>query len=382
MEIKKVTALDLFSGAGGFSLGMVNAGIDVVAAIEFDKKIALTYMENHPDTLMINQDIKNIPTSKSDNIYDPKKNQTILDEILPNESKQIDIIFGGPPCQGFSMAGRRIRSSESYLEDERNMLFIEFWRMVKAFKPKVFIMENVPGILNFDEGRFKEEIETKFSELGYNVSSKVLSAEKFGVPQKRKRAIFIGNRMGVDSNTLFPVETHDSSNYVTVWDAISDLPTLESGEGAELVDYNSSPQNEYQRKLRLGSDEKIFNHIASLHTQKTIDILKMVKPGQTMKDLPVEYQTKSVHSGAYGRMLKDEPSYTLTTRINTPSVGRITHPISNRTITPREAARIQSFPDYYRFIGDITTIGMQIGNSVPPILGEAIGRRVIDMLDL
>lgn len=382
METKKVIALDLFSGAGGFSLGMTNAGIDVVAAVEFDEKIALTYMENHPDTLMINQDIKNIPTSKFDNIYDPEKNQIVLDEVLPNESKQIDIIFGGPPCQGFSMAGRRIRNNNLYLEDERNLLFMEFWRMVKAFKPKVFIMENVPGILSFDEGKFKEEIEMKFSELGYHVSSKVLSAEKFGVPQKRKRAIFIGNRMGLDSNLLFPIETHDESNYVSVWDAISDLPILESGEGEEPTEYNSPPINEYQRKLRLGSDGKLYNHVASFHTKKTIDILKMVKPGQTMKDLPAKYQTKSVHSGAYGRMLKNEPSYTLTTRINTPSVGRITHPVNNRTITPREAARLQSFPDYYRFIGDITTIGMQIGNSVPPILAEAIGRRVIEKLDL
>ena len=136
----------------------------------------------------------------------------------------------------------------------------------------------------------------------------------------------------------------------------------------------------YQQIMRNTKDGKFFNHVASVHQGKTIDILKMIKPGQTMKDLPKDMQTKSVHSGAYGRMLKDEPSYTLTTRINTPSVGRITHPIDNRTITPREAARIQSFPDSYHFVGDITTVGMQIGNSVPPLLGKAIGDSIVNKI--
>lgn len=268
MEIKKITALDLFSGAGGFSLGMINAGIDVVAAIEYDEKIAATYKENHPNTIMINQDIKNIPATKLDSIYDPNKNQLVISEVLPKHVSQIDIIFGGPPCQGFSMAGRRIRGNNLYLEDERNLLFIEFWRMVKAFMPKVFVLENVPGILNYDQGKFKDEIESKFSELGYNVSSKVLSAEKFGVPQKRKRAIFIGNILGINSNELFPIETHNSTNYVSVWDAISDLPSLESGEGCEPTSYNSHAKNEYQRKLRYNNKEIFYNHIASVHTKK------------------------------------------------------------------------------------------------------------------
>lgn len=380
MEIKKIAALDLFSGAGGFSLGMVNAGIDVVAAIEYDKKIAATYKKNHRNTIMVNEDIREVPATKQDKIYDSNKSQVVISELFPDHVKQIDIIFGGPPCQGFSMAGRRIRENNLYLEDERNMLFLDFWRMVSFFKPKIFILENVPGILSFDNGNFKNEIEEKFSSLGYNVSSKVLSSEQFGVPQKRKRAIFIGNRLGVDSEQFFPVETHHETNYVTVWDAIGDLPSLKSGEGSELSEYAMEPQNEYQKRMRNNLSGAFYNHVASVHTNKTIEILKLVKPGQTMKDLPAEYQTKSVHSGAYGRMKKDEPSYTLTTRINTPSVGRITHPIDDRTITPREAARIQSFPDNYHFLGDITSVGMQIGNSVPPVLGEALGKTIVEQL--
>lgn len=164
---------------------------------------------------------------------------------------------------------------------------------------------------------------------------------------------------------------------MTVWDAISDLPSLKSGEGIEPCTYTKDPQSRYQLLMRNTKDDLFYNHISSIHKEKTIEILKLIKPGQTMKDLPENMRTKSVHSGAYGRMVKNEPSYTLTTRLNTPSVGRITHPVDDRTITPREAARIQSFPDNYHFIGDITTVGIQIGNSVPPLLGKAIGESII-----
>jgi DNA (cytosine-5-)-methyltransferase len=366
---KKIRALDLFAGAGGFSLGMEQSGIEVVAAIEFDKKIAKTYQQNHKNTILINDDIRNISVFKSNS-------SDSIEELVG--STDFDIIFGGPPCQGFSMAGNRIRKKIGFFEDERNLLFLEFLRMVSEIKPKIFIIENVPGILNFDNGRVRNEIHNKFSELGYNVSSKVLSAEAFGVPQKRKRAIFIGNNIGLNSTELFPKETFKKGSEVTVWQAISDLPSLQSGKGSELTEYSSKAHNEYQMKMRDTIDGKFYNHLASVHKEKTLEILRQVKPGQTLKDLPEQYHTKSVHSGAYGRMLKDEPSYTLTTRLNTPSVGRITHPIDDRTITPREAARLQSFPDSYHFIGDITTVGIQIGNSVPPILAEKIGTSILE----
>lgn len=368
---KKINALDLFAGAGGFSYGMESSGVNVIAAIEFDSKIAATYKTNHPETVVLNEDIRKIAATPEDKVYRKSIDESIS-ELFGN--KEIDIIFGGPPCQGFSMAGKRIRRKRKFFEDERNLLFLEFLRMVEQLKPKVFVIENVPGILNYDNGNVKREIYEKFGELGYNVSSKILSAENYGVPQKRKRAIFIGNRMGLDSNYLFPEETN---NKITVWDAIGDLPSLKSGEGEEVTKYNSSPFTSYQKMMRDTSNDKFFNHVASVHQEKTIKILKLITPGQTMKDLPKSMQTKSVHSGAYGRMEKNEPSYTLTTRINTPSVGRIIHPVDDRTITPREAARIQSFPDSYHFIGDVTTVGMQIGNSVPPLLGKAIGDSIL-----
>ena len=379
---KQINTLDLFAGAGGFSQGMEDAGMNVVAAVEFNKKIAETYKYNHDNTHLIVDDIRNVSASNDD----PICNDTEINiaDIFKNRNLTCDIIFGGPPCQGFSMAGNRIRSSFSFLEDERNYLFKEFIRMVKYLNPIVFIIENVPGILNYNGGKVKNEIFSTFNKLGYDIQAKVLCAADYGVPQMRKRAIFIGNRINFDSQDLFPPPSqpfNSKGNYTTIREAISDLPIIEAGCGIEETPYSKFDDlSDYQRKLR-SQTGVVFNHISSHHKPETLEILSMIKEGQTMKDLPEKYKTKSVHSGAYGRMVYDMPSYTLTTRLNTPSVGRITHPIQNRTITPREAARIQSFPDKYRFIGDITSIGMQIGNAVPPLLAESIGRHILSIIN-
>ncbi|WP_214731830.1 DNA cytosine methyltransferase [Exiguobacterium sp. s195] len=381
MEDKKINALDLFSGAGGFSLGMELAGINVVAAVEYDDKIAKTYEYNHPHTIMINEDIRKVPALKKD--ITEETISVSIEEIFKEKESEIDIIFGGPPCQGFSMAGYRIRNHKPFFEDERNLLYLEYLRMVEKLMPKVFIIENVPGILNFSEGKIYDEITEKFEKLGYDVHAKILSAEKFGVPQKRKRAFFIGNRLGKMSKNLFPEDTLSPEQYTSVWSALSDLPSLESGQGSEPSHYGLEAQNEYQKMMRANIDDRgFYNHISSIHKPMTIELLKMIKPGETMKNLPENLRTKSVHSGAYGRMNPNEPAYTITTRLNTPSVGRITHPIDHRTITPREAARIQSFPDNYRFLGDITTIGMQIGNSVPPLLAKKIGENIVELFQM
>lgn len=364
----KLNALDLFAGAGGFSAGVEQAGINVVAAVEFNPQIAKTYEHNHPNTKMIVDDIKNISAK-------------MIETIFKNEGMKCNIILGGPPCQGFSMAGNRIRSKASFLEDERNYLFKEYIRMVETLKPDIFVIENVPGILNYNNGAVKEEIYTTFEKMGYKIYSKVLCAADFGVPQTRHRAVFIGNKLGIEPSLLFPTPSHTEETYITVRDAISDLPPVEAGKGYEITPYNTGVTlTEYQKTL-VSSTGIVYNHESSNHKPETLKILSMIKQGQTMKDLPKEYHTKSVHSGAYGRMVYDKPAYTLTTRLNTPSVGRITHPTQNRTITPREAARIQSFPDDYRFIGDITSVGIQIGNAVPPLLAKAIANHIIEILE-
>lgn len=370
MEKIKLKAIDLFSGAGGFSTGLQMAGIDTICAIEFDTKIAQTYKYNHPTTNLINMDIRKVAVHNTLNYYPDS-----IESNLKNNG--IDIIIGGPPCQGFSSSGYRIRNKKPFFDDERNKLYLEFYRVVKEIRPKFFIIENVPGILNYDNGNVKNDIYNYFENIGYNVSAKILNASDYGVPQFRKRAFFIGNNIGLDSSILFP-EINKMNKLINSWDAISDLPQVKNGERYEKIFYDKSPKNSYQKIMRQNNENYIYNHESSKHSAKTIEILKLIKPGQTIKDLPKEFHTKSVHSGAYGRMDPHKPSYTLTTRINTPSVGRITHPYENRTITPREAARIQSFPDYYRFIGNITTVGQQIGNSVPPILAKKIAESILE----
>lgn len=302
MGTQKINALDLFAGAGGLSLGMEMAGINIIAAVEFDNKIARTYKFNHPATIMINEDIRNIPADKNDSVYRPGKKS--IKDIFSQKGKSVDMIIGGPPCQGFSMAGSRIRHAKSFFEDKRNLLFLEFVRMVRILRPKIFVLENVPGILNFNHGSVQKEIKEKFSQLGYNVKASILSAEKFGVPQKRKRAIFIGNNLGMDSTKLFPHPFTTPENEVTVWDAISDLPSLEAGTGKEPETYRMLAQNSYQKIMRNTKNNMFYNHVAANHKQTTLNILKKIKPGQTMKNLPTRLQTKSVHSGAYGRMKK------------------------------------------------------------------------------
>ncbi|MCT7447163.1 DNA cytosine methyltransferase [Aliarcobacter skirrowii] len=374
----KINALDLFAGAGGFSVGMEKSGLNVVAAVEFNPKIAETYKYNHLNTELIVDDIMNIAASNKDPLSEIS--QKNIKEIFDNKSCTCDVIFGGPPCQGFSMSGYRIRNKTPFLEDKRNLLFKEFIRMVKYLNPKVFVIENVPGILNYDDGSVKGEIFLAFKKLGYDIEAKVLCAADYGVPQLRNRAFFIGNRIGIDSNELFPEQTHIKENYITISDAISDIPSLNAGENFGELEYTKNHGlTEYQSRLR-GDNKILYNHSSTKHKNETLKILSMIKQGQTMKDLPENLRTKSVHSGAYGRMEENKPAYTLTTRLNTPSVGRITHPTQDRTITPREAARIQSFPDSFKFIGDITSIGMQIGNAVPPVLAEAIGNKIIKYL--
>lgn len=373
-----ISALDLFAGAGGFSVGMENAGFNIIAAVEFNPKIAETYRYNHKNTTLIVDDITNVSASKEDPLSKISLNN--IKDIFDKKNAKCDIIFGGPPCQGFSMSGYRIRNKIPFLEDKRNLLFKEFIRMVKFLNPKVFVIENVPGILNYDNGNVKNEIFETFNNLGYDIEAKVLCAADYGVPQLRNRAFFIGNRIGIKSSDLFPEISHTKENYISVSDAINDIPPINAGEIFEKVKYfKNEDLSEYQLKLR-GNNKLLYNHSSPKHKKETIQILSMIKQGQTMKDLPENMRTKSVHSGAYGRMEDNKPAYTLTTRLNTPSVGRITHPTQHRTITPREAARIQSFPDRFRFIGDITSIGMQIGNAVPPILAEKIGMHIIKYL--
>ncbi|MBO7928066.1 DNA (cytosine-5-)-methyltransferase [Pseudoalteromonas sp. K222D] len=361
---RPLAVLDLFAGAGGFSTGFKKANCSIVAAVEFDSEIAKTYSRNHPETILHNIDIRNLAT------------ETIVNNFR-DKGVECDIIIGGPPCQGFSMSGNRIRKSFEGKFDERNELFMEFFRFVKDLNPSYFIIENVEGILNYNGGAIRDEIYSLFEGIGYKLDSKVLLAADYGVPQLRKRAFFFGTRKQIDPSSLIPSATNSPANYTSTWDAISDLPPIDSGEGVDLlVKDNHVEYTSYQLKLGAQTQNVIHNHKASSHSKETIEKLKLINSGKKQSDLPEHMHTKSVHSGSWGRMEKNKPAFTLTTRINTPSVGRIVHPEKNRTITPREAARIQSFPDDFVFVGGITTIGKQIGNAVSPLLAEELAKQI------
>lgn len=363
----KLKIIDLFAGVGGISSGFQKAGFDVLSANEYKPEIANTYMKNHPGTKMIVEDITKI------------KSKDLL-----NGEKEVDVIVGGPPCQGFSMAGRRIRNGGTFLNDPRNELFKEFIRVVREIKPKVFVMENVAAMLNIHGGSVRDEIIKKFKEIGYNTKVHVLLAADYGVPQMRKRAVFIGNRIGVDPEDFFPEKTHGPKNqkpYVTVAETILDLPKVSAGLGVFESEYGHVTRLTDYQKERRGKSKKVYNHQATQHDSRIIDMLKSIKEGEGRTSLPLALQTKSVHSGAFGRMDRNKPAYTITTRFDTPSVGRVTHPSQHRALTPREAARIQSFDDDFVFYGSKSSIGIQIGNAVPPLLAQAIAKKISKILN-
>lgn len=341
------TVIDLFSGVGGLSLGFEEEGFSVLLANEYDESIANAYMKNHKTTKMVVGDITSLD----------------LDAVFGTYKNKIDVIIGGPPCQGFSQKGQR-----KTIYDKRNFLFEYYVKVVELVKPKYFVMENVPNLLTVEKGYFFNEIETLFNAMGYFLQHGVLNAADFGVPQNRKRAVIIGKMNGVA-----PSLPSSLNEKVTIWDAISDLAFLESGEGDEVQEYRYAPQSEYEKKLR-GHANLLYNHKATKHSPLSLKRLRMIPPNAGKEVLPKEHLTKSIYSGTWTRMKKDDISVTITTRFDTPSSGKFTHPFLNRAITVREAARIQSFPDEFIFIGSKSSQMRQVGNAVPPLLASAIAR--------
>lgn len=335
---------DLFAGVGGMSEGFKMAGFNISFAVEFDKDIAYAYQQNHEGTKMFNSDICQLDVKE-----------------LHKEFPDIDVIIGEPPCQGFSQKGKRLS-----LDDPRNFLFMQYVRFVKEFKPKYFVLENVPAIITTSKGYFKDQIVKAFSDLGYDVKYGILSASDYGVPQERHRAVFLGQKGKLEIDLPKPNGMH-----TTIKDAIYDLPFIASGEGTEVADYDKAPFTEYQKIMRKGS-KHLYNHIATKHNAVALRRLAMLPKGADREVLPPEERTKSIYSGTWCRMKEDDISVTITTRYDTPSSGRFTHPILDRCITTREAARIQSFPDTFRFYGTKTSQMKQVGNAVPPLLAKAI----------
>ena len=344
--------IDLFAGVGGLSLGFEQCGFEVVLANEYDPSIAEAYIKNRKAPNMIVEDITKLPISETFNRY----------------CGEVDLIVGGPPCQGFSQKGQR-----KSINDPRNFLFKYFVETVRTVRPKYFVMENVPGLLTTENGYFKKEIMALFGEMGYTMNAEVLCASDYGVPQARRRAFFIG-KLTDWAPVQMPVK-HDTM--VSIWDAISDLAFLNSGDGEEVQDYKIEIQSDYQKEMRENSN-LLYNHVATNHSMIALERMHMIPPKGGKEFLPEEHLTKSIYSGTWTRMDADGVSVTITTRFDTPSSGRFTHPFLDRAITVREAARIQSFPDSFHFFGTKTSQMKQVGNAVPPRLAKAVALAIIE----
>lgn len=377
--------IDLFSGAGGLSCGLEMSEFHSVLGAEIHPVYAKTYSINHPKTFVFNEDIYKISPEK------------IL-ELANLKRGELDLLAGGPPCQGFSI-NAPVRNND----DKRNILFKEFIRIASYIKPKALIIENVPGIVSFNNGLVVEEIYDSLKGIGYSVDHRILFAGHYGVPQTRFRTIFIAVRDG--GNIVFPEPTHNVTavaNFskskelcfriekektnllkkkVTVWDAISDLPEIEAGQCINDKPYSIFPISDYQIMMRNGSN-KIFNHISSNLGSLNKERLNYIPQGGSWRDIPFDLlpsglkrARRSDHTKRYGRLHPNELCSTILTKCD-PHWGSFFHPTQTRTLSVREAARIQSFPDRYIFTGRLTEQFEQVGNAVPPLMAKAIGDAV------
>lgn len=351
-EIKEFKVLDLFCGAGGLSWGMdKNPFFKTVIALDYDDKAAETFKMNMPYADVVVGDITDLKVKES--------------IVSLAKKRKVNMIVGGPPCQGYSMKGKKLG-----LDDPRNFLFREYLDMVERLKPDVFVIENVKGLLISANGWFKEQIVQNIEQLGYSVRFGILNAADYGVPQSRERAIFICSKNGAVS---LPVPT--VKKRTTVRDAIGDLAYLESGEGSFEQEYVTEPQSDYQRIMRENSN-KLYNHKASNHKQIAIEKLKMIPPEQGKEHLPEALCGNQKFKTTWGRLKWDDVSPTIDTRFDASSNGTNNHPFLHRAITPREAARLQSFDDCFIFYGSKVYIRKQIGNAVPPLLAKAIADQI------
>ncbi len=344
---KKLTVIDLFSGAGGLSRGFMDAEYDVLYGVEWDDSALKTFEMNHGGAKGLKLDLFNL------------KNIEILKDKLENENKQLDVLVGGPPCQGFSLAGKREET------DQRNILYTAMVRAAELLRPQAIVMENVPGMLTLYDGKAKKKIFEDFTRLGYIMNVKVLYAPDYGVPQIRKRAFFVG-LLHQSTPFTYPQPIVSAEHYVTCEDAIGDLPSLEGNCGTEIQSYICAPITDYQKKMRKNS-QAIYNHIGTIHDEKTLKFIAMVPEGKNYKSLPKQYEGIYKYHEALTRYHSKKPSLT----INTGHRSHF-HYKYNRIPTVRESARLQSFSDDFIFYGNKSEQYKQVGNAVPPLLGYAV----------
>lgn len=389
---ENLKVIDLFCGTGGFSKGFENAGgFDVVLGIDLLPHAIETFKKNHPGASGLAADVRSLSPGA-------------LAEQLGLKTEEVDVVIGGPPCQGFSSI-RPHRGSRH--DDPRNELFLDFAAYVEYFRPQAFVLENVVGLATHQSGATLASMQTAFDAVGYDTDWRILNAAHFGVPQKRERLILIGVERGGELN--FPTPTHIGPNLgstigvrdrhrmhglptqslfsdgspesaqdllplITVADAIDDLPLIESGEQATT--YDLPARTPYQRERRANTD-RLDLHQSTKHSAKMMEIIRHSGPNITY--IP-EHLITSGFSSCYSRLAADEPSVTITVNFVHPASNRCIHPTLDRALTPREGARLQSFDDDFVFCGSRAQIVKQIGNAVPPLLGQAIGSHLAELI--
>ena len=347
------TLLDLFSGCCGLSFGFELAGFDVLLGVDSDQDALNTFEYNHKNSRGIKIDL-----------FEDNFLKTLDKELGDNK---IDVIVGGPPCQGFSLTGPR------NFNDQRNRLYMAMLESIARFKPKAFVIENVPGLLSMYEGKVKDRILDQCNKLGYNTKVQILTASNFGVPQTRKRVFFVGTRHDINEFN-FPTSSHNENNFVTTEQAISDLPSRENEQGEENSKYEKAPNSPYQIWARQDSTE-LTNHVATKHTTKVINVIKQVPDGGNHRDLPEGVGNHRKFNEAWTRYSSSKPSKTIDT-----GHRNHFHYKWNRIPTVRENARLQSFPDRFTFYGSRTSQQRQVGNAVPPLLAKQIALKILEAL--
>lgn len=371
-QSRKPVVIDLFCGAGGLSEGLSQAGFDPRVAVDFDANALKTYAANHPAAEVVHSDIANVTGAQ-------------LKELA--KTNDVDLVAGGPSCQGFSTHGKRIQ------DDPRNFLFKHFVRIVDEVRPKMFLMENVKGMLTFSKGYFRKQIEEAFEQIGYRCAFSTVCAADFGVPQLRHRVLFIGTRLD-QAELSFPKQTHghDRTPYVTVADAIGDLPMIKRDYTNNAREYASGPQNSYQSYLRAGAGKTLTMHTSAPLSEQAQRLANHIGRGEGLRSVPSRWlparfqKMRTISTGAlrrdcttlYHRLDPNRPSYTITCYFRNVASGPFLHPYEDRSLSFREAARLMSFPDRYKFVG--TNFTRQIGNAVPVLMAKAIGQELLKSL--
>lgn len=329
--MQKHTYIDLFCGAGGLSLGFDNVGFCNLFSVDIESGFCKTYKRNFPDHYLFEKDIASI-------------DEETIKHVLNNRT--VDVVIGGPPCQGFSMAGKPGRT---FVDDPRNHLFKEFARIVSIVRPKCFVLENVARLYTHNKGQTRDEIIATFEKLGYNVECRLFDMSLYGVPQHRNRVIFIGVKK-TNNKIIFPTK---STKQITVADAIFDLPALESGERSIVP-----------------------NHVAMKHSDDMLYKMSFIKDGGTRNDIPETIRPQKGDARKYIRYDSNKPSICITG-----DMRKVFHPSQNRALTVRELARIQTFPDSFIFEGNSISQQQQVGNAVPPVFAEQIAKCIKGVID-